>query len=139
MKKNLLFLISLIISVPLFAQEDNEHFLHNFLVGEYDLIGKMIESDQTYYGTMKIDFKNNQFEIIRKIGKSSIGANAVIKKIGPEKIEVFVINFIENGNNYEVTYMIGSDFDNYGRLTGYKYYKNKETENPGLEALFSKH
>lgn len=139
MKKIYLFLISLSVSVPFIAQEDNENFLQEFLIGKYSVIGKMVESNDAYFGTMKVDFKNKKFEIIRKIGNISIKANGEIKKTGPEQIEVFVITFTENNTLYEITYLIDTDFDNYGRLSGYRYYKNQETENPGLEALFSNH
>lgn len=139
MKNTFVLLISLIISTLLVAQDNNDDFLQDFLVGEYSVIGKMVESNNTYFGTMKIDVKNKRFEIIRNIDGKTIKANGKIKKTGPEQMEVFVITFTENKVLYEITYLIYTDFDNYGRLTGYRYYKNKETENPGLEALFSRH
>ncbi|RLD73709.1 MAG: hypothetical protein DRJ10_17540, partial [Bacteroidetes bacterium] len=120
-------------------QDENDDFLQAFLAGEYSVIGKKVESNDSYFGTMKIDYKNKKFDIIRKIGGNSIRANGKIKKTGPEQTEVFVITFTENKVLYEITYLIDTDFDNYGRLTGYSYYKEKETDNPGLEALFSRH
>ena len=139
MKNTFVLLISLIISTLSFAQDENDDFLQAFLAGEYSVIGKKVESNDSYFGTMKIDYKNKKFDIIRKIGGNSIRANGKIKKTGPEQTEVFVITFTENKVLYEITYLIDTDFDNYGRLTGYSYYKEKETDNPGLEALFSRH
>ncbi len=139
MKKINIILIGLMFSTSLVAQDDDENFLMNFLVGEYSVIGKMVENDYTYFGTMKIKLKKNEFEISRKIGNKSIKAEGKIAKTGPEQIDVFVITFTENKVLYEITYLIDTDYDNYGRLTGYRYYKNNETEKPGLEALFSNH
>ncbi|OQY04832.1 MAG: hypothetical protein B6I20_02360 [Bacteroidetes bacterium 4572_117] len=139
MGKICLFLISLIISISINGQEDNEEFLQGFLLGEYSVIGKMPENNDTYFGSMKIGFKNNKFEITRNINNSIVKASGKIKKTGPEQIKVFVINFTENKVLYEITYLIDTDFDNYGRLSGYRYYQNRETENPGLEALFITH
>ncbi len=139
MKKISIVLLSLIISLSITSQEENENFLAEFLIGEYSVIGKMVESDLSYFGSMKIDFKNNEFKVIRTINGNKINANGQLKKALNEEMDVFVITFTENKVLYEITYLIDTDFDNYGRLTGYRYYKNQETENPGLEALFSKH
>jgi len=136
MKKLGVLLISIFVSFSVVSQEDNETFLQDFLVGEYTVIGKEVESNDSYFGTMKIDFKDKKFEITRKISGTSIKAHGKIKKTGSEQTEVFVITFTENKVLYEITYLIDTDFDNYGRLTGYRYYKDKETEKPGLEALF---
>jgi len=46
---------------------------------------------------------------------------------------------MEENKSYEATYLIDSDLDNYGRLTGYLYIKGTETKKPGLEALFIDH
>ncbi len=139
MKKLGVLLISIFVSFSVVSQEDNETFLQDFLVGEYTVIGKEVESNDSYFGTMKIDFKDKKFEITRKISGTSIKAHGKIKKTGSEQTEVFVITFTENKVLYEITYLIDTDFDNYGRLTGYRYYKNKETEKSGLEALFCIH
>jgi len=139
MKKLGVLLISIFVSFSVVSQEDNETFLQDFLVGEYTVIGKEVESNDSYFGTMKIDFKDKKFEITRKISGTSIKAHGKIKKTGSEQTEVFVITFTENKVLFEITYLIDTDFDNYGRLTGYRYYKDKETEKPGLEALFCIH
>ena len=46
------------------------------------------------------------------------------------------VTFTESGKLYEATYLIHSDLDNYGRLTGYTYLQNQTTKKAGLEALF---
>jgi hypothetical protein len=139
MKKINILLISLICTIALVAQDDDESNLMGFIVGEYSIIGKHVENDKTYFGTMKINLEDSKFIISRKIGNKTIKADGRLKKTGPDKIEVFVISFTENKVLYEITYLIDTDFDNYGRLSGYRYYKDKNTEKPGLEALFINH
>jgi len=46
------------------------------------------------------------------------------------------VEFVHKGRKYGGTYLIGSDLDNYARLTGYLYLKKGKTTKPGLEALF---
>jgi hypothetical protein len=54
----------------------------------------------------------------------------------PDKIKVLKVHFRSGDRDYEATYLIGSDLDNHGRLTGYVYLKGGKTRTPGLEALF---
>ena len=53
-----------------------------------------------------------------------------------DKIKVLRVEFVHKGRKYGGTYLIGSDLDNYARLTGYLYLKKGKTTKPGLEALF---
>ncbi len=62
-----------------------------------------------------------------------------IDVVTADKIKVLRVTFTENKKEYEATYLIDSDLDNYGRLTGYIYLKAGGTKSPGLEALFSDH
>ncbi|MBN2757482.1 MAG: hypothetical protein JXR51_09920 [Bacteroidales bacterium] len=122
------------------VEEDNDYnFLNDFLVGEYTIIGKKIECNEAYTGFMKIENTNGKFNVTRQIGDDKIICEAGIKETLSEKIKVFVISFYENNINYEITYLIDTDFDNYPRLSGFLYFKNKETEKPGLEAAFCNH
>ncbi len=59
-----------------------------------------------------------------------------IETVTSDKTKVLRVRFRSQGKDYEATYLIGSDLDNYGRLTGYVYFKDGETKTPGLEALF---
>jgi hypothetical protein len=56
-----------------------------------------------------------------------------------DKIKVLRIRFIDENKNYEATYLINSDLDNYARLSGFLYLIQGETKVPGLEALFIDH
>ena len=91
MKRASILLMSILVSITIFSQEEADSFLQEFLVGNYSVIGKMVESDDTYYGTMKVDFNNKKFEIMRSIDGKSIKANGEIKKTGPEQIEILCL------------------------------------------------
>jgi len=65
---------------------------------------------------------------IKGIGKVEIAA------MGEEK--VLRVRFRQKKRGYEVTYLIDSDLNNYGRLSGYLYLEEGGTKSPGLEALF---
>ena len=53
--------------------------------------------------------------------------------------KVLRIRFVQGGRVYEGTYVIGSDPDNYPRLSGHVYLKNGGTTRHGLEAFFIDH
>lgn len=70
------------------------------------------------------------------IGNRAVKGTGKIETVTPDKIKVIRILFESEGKDCEATYLIGSDLDNYGRLTGYVYFKGGEAKTPGLEALF---
>ena len=135
--------IILFLCVPaiLLAQENKEdlEFYHNFLMGTYEVIGRYPDSNETYTG--KVIFKKNGdiLEIIRNINNKTIKGPGKIDVVTADKIKVLKVVFTENKREYEATYLIHTDLDNYGRMTGYIYLKAGGTKRPGLEALFSDH
>jgi hypothetical protein len=46
------------------------------------------------------------------------------------------VTFSHRNRDYEATYLIHADLDNYARLTGYLFQASGKTVKPGLEALF---
>jgi len=86
----------------------------------------------------KVEFKlsGNQLEVVRLIGKHRVKGIGRIETATPDKIKVLRVHFRSKDKDYEATYLIGSDLDNHGRLTGYVYLKGGGTKAPGLEALF---
>ena len=141
MKTLTILLILFFYSFTMFSQEDKgeNNFLSDFLVGTYTIVGKKIESSETYTGSMKIENIKGKFKVTRQIGDKKIICEAVIKEVLSGEIKIFIINYTENKIDYEISYMIDTDFDNYARLTGYFYIKGTYPEKPGLEAAFSNH
>jgi hypothetical protein len=100
------------------------------------VIGRLPDSDQLYSGKVEVKRLENQLEVVRLIGGHRVKGIARIETATPDKTKVLRVHFQSEGRDYEATYLIGSDLDNHGRLTGYVYLKGGKTRTPGLEALF---
>lgn len=139
--KNLVIIIAIFFVSNACAQvsveaQENE-FLYGFLKGPYQVIGRFPDSSKTYTGTVVFKNEYDHFEIIRIIEGNMIKGTGKIETATAEKTKVLRVHFVERNKHYEITYIIHSDLDNYGRLTGYLYLKKGQTKIPGLEALFT--
>ena len=121
------------------GNSDEIEFLYGFLEGPYHLIGRLPDSHKTYTGKVVLRRRDNQLEVIRRVeGKEIIGVGTIVTATA-DKIKVLRIRFTDENTGYEATYLIDSDLDNYGRLTGYLYLQEGGTKIPGLETLFIDH
>ncbi len=147
MKNRISYLIVFIVSLSFATcwaqqprkQDNNDEidFLYDFLQGSYYVLGKSPDSDRIYSGTIIVKRTGNGLEVRRKIGNREIKGHGKIETATADKRKVLRIRFVEGKKSYEATYIIGSDLDNYARLTGYVYLKEGKTKTPGLEALFA--
>jgi len=131
----ILFLIS---SVAI-AQQGQEGFLADFIAGNYLLVGKLPDSNNTYHGKLQIVSTDSGIEVHRIISGKTISGSGAIEKATADGVGVFRMRFREDGTEFEETCMIQSDLDNYARITCYLYQPGVRTGNPGLEALFIDH
>lgn len=107
------------------------------MAGEYVVVGKHPESDETYLGRIVLQQNGKGFDVTRTIaGHIAKGTASFETAGGSDHIPVLRMRFVEDGKELEGTYQWKSDLDNYFRLTGYVYALKELTENPGLEALF---
>jgi hypothetical protein len=113
--------------------------LYDFLCGSYHVIGRLPDSNQLYSGKIEFKRSGNQLEVVRLIGGHQGRGIGRIEIATPDKIKVLRVHFRLKDKDYEATYLIGSELDNYGRLTGHVYFKDGGTKAPGLEALFIEH
>jgi hypothetical protein len=118
------------------AKDSSDEPLYDFLCGSYQVIGRLPDSDQLYSGKVELKRSGNHLEVLRLMGGRGVKGIGKIEAVTSDKIKVLRVRFRSEGKDYEVTYLIGSDLDNYGRLTGHVYFKDGETKTPGLEALF---
>jgi hypothetical protein len=107
-----------------------------FLAGSYDVIGRYPENGKTYWGTVVLERRGDSLMMVRNIRGKKTEIKASIVSITADAIRVLQADFTQNGRNLRVTYSIGSDADNYARLTGRVYVAGRETGTPGMEALF---
>lgn len=139
--------VSTIVSGVLLAANSGHESLERMVVGQYVIVGKQVESDITYHGTADIFLKNNRLLIKRVIdGQVELGKAAVESAAGGDA-KVLRMRFNKKtgqhaGKNfvaYEQTCMIGSDLDNYARLSCHVYKRDGSTKKPGLETFFIEH
>jgi hypothetical protein len=102
------------------------------------VIGRLPDSDQLYSGKIEMERSGDQLEVVRLIGGHRVRGIGKIEAATPDKIKVLRVHFRPRDKDldFEATYLIGSDLDNHGRLTGHVYFKDGGTKKPGLEALF---
>lgn len=118
------------------ANDFTDEPLYDFLCGSYQVIGRLPDSDQLYSGKVDLKRLGNHLEVLRLMGGRAVKGIGKIETVTSDKIKVLRVRFRSEEKDYEATYLIGSDLDNYGRLTGHVYFKDGETRTPGLEALF---
>jgi hypothetical protein len=116
--------------------KDREESLLGFLTGYYEVIGKRPNRGCTYHGTATLTRKDNELIVTRSInGKKTTGIAKIIAATADD-IPILQADFTEGRQKHRIIYMIGSDLDNFARLTGKVYFPDRETKFPGLEALF---
>lgn len=141
MKKLKLMTLFLLMASTTFAISNDADldFLYGYLQGTYILIGKAPDSNVTYHGIIELIKKENKLQVIRIISGKTVTGEGKIEYVTADSIKVLRIRFTEDKKNYQATYLIGSDLDNYGRLTGYLYEEDVKPRIPGFEALFYDH
>jgi hypothetical protein len=119
-------------------KQPDEAPLRSYMAGEYDLIGRKPDSNDTYNGHVTLTDENGVLQVTRTIEGNTEKCFARFDTVaGDDRIPVLRIHFHLDGRDYDATYRWQSDSDNYPRLTGYVYLAG--TKSPGLEALFPIH
>ncbi len=146
MKRSINYAVALllILSLPVLAGKplqdgEKEDSLLTFLEGSYDVVGKYPDGGKTYSGTVTLERRGNKLLMTRNIRGRKTTSSATLIAITADAIRVLRADFMENRQKLQATYSIGSDADNYARLTGRVYIAGRETREPGMEALFMRH
>ena len=131
-----LIILSFFITPFLNAQEFRADVMERLIQGNFILIGKSIDSENTYSGEMSITKNESGIEITRIISGKEIKGTAAIEYATPDKVPVLRFRFKEDNKKNEATCMVGSDLDNFARMTCHVYFPGIKTSKPGFEALF---
>lgn len=115
--------------------EDNES-VHNFLVGNYLIIGKYYEAETTYYSKATIMTNGDGLKIIKHINKRKFSGIGKVERAIFADAPVLRMNFTKDKQPQEQTCIFRSDLDNYARISCYVYPPRSDTNDPGLEAWF---
>jgi len=144
------FTVFILATQLVLAQDEQTQFLRGFLAGQYTIIGRWCGSDSTYLGTVTVfeatkgsagspaATDRSSIRIRRTVNGQTVEAIGRIETATADKVKVLRIRFKQQGQQYEGTFLIGSDLDNYARLSGYIYPPHGTTRQPGLEAWFIK-
>ena len=120
------------------ASQTKEQHLESYIQGTYLLIGKHLDSTDTYYGEALIAKSESGLSVTRTISGRVTHGTATIAHATGDHTPVLRMHFSEDGNTYEETCIVAGDLDNYARITCYLYIPGTKTLNPGLEAFFIK-
>ena len=123
----------LVLSSVAMAQESP---LADFVVGSYVLIGRSIESDDTYSGRIEIYRAADGLKIRRTLHGVVTAGDAAIETVLGGEAQVLRLRFTDNAERFEETCLVQGDLDNAARISCYLYKPGQRTAKPGLEALF---
>ncbi|MGD9949815.1 MAG: hypothetical protein AB7U29_15245 [Desulfobulbus sp.] len=143
MRPSLLIVLGLAVATmasakPAIATDPRTHpDLCGFLAGTYIVVGKKVDSGQTYFGRVILRQNKEGLQVERIIGGKRLrGEGRIEHALGSDAADVLRVRFVHQGEKYEITYLWRSDLDNYARLSGYVYKPGIQTDTPGLEVLF---
>jgi len=122
--------------LPASAVDPEEAPHWDFVPGRYQLIGRQPDSLKTYTGTARIERVSKQLRLIRQINGKQSRIFGVIRRADPGEAYVLSFKWNEHGP-MEMVCLIGSDLDNYARLTCHWGKAGNPHKQPGMEAYFA--
>ena len=136
MKKYLSILCILLWPTTLLALQEPLEEIYGFLAGEYLIVGKQLNSTETYQGSATIHADEDHIRIEKRIGDQQIQGKGGISRTSMVESRVLKIRFQDAGQEFEQACLFHSDMDNYARITCHIYQPDIPTEDPGMEAWF---
>jgi hypothetical protein len=121
---------------PALAVEDDEPPQREFVVGRYQLIGRHPDSPKTYTGTAHIERVGERLRLVRDIAGKQSQLFGVVRRADPG--EAYVLDFHWGERRpMQMVCLIGTDLDNYARLTCHWGRAGNPHKQPGMEAYFA--
>ena len=124
---------------PAAAADDDESPLWSFVPGRYTLIGRQPDSQATYTGTAKIERVGGQLRLTRIIAGKRSTIQGTVRRADPGEAWVLAFKWDERNATQpmEMICLIGSDLDNYARLSCHWGKAGNPHKQPGMEAYFA--
>lgn len=119
------------------AGETDDLPQRDFVVGRYQLIGRIPDGTRTYQGTARIERVGDRLRLTRQIGGKSEIRWGEIRRADPGEAWVLAFNW-RGKRAMEAVCLIGGDLDNYARLTCHWGVAGNPHRRPGMEALFAR-
>ncbi len=123
-------------SLPAVAADQEESPHWSFVPGRYQLIGRHPDSLRTYTGTARIERIGKKLRLSREIDGRKSQLFGVVRRADPGEATVLAFKWDEKGP-MEMVCLIGSDLDNYARLTCHWGKAGNPHKQPGMEAYFA--
>ena len=138
-KLTVVFVLGLTLAGPTFASEEEEHPSLDFFVGRFRLIGQHPDDGATYAGQARIEHKGKGLRLTRRIGKETQIIQGTIRRADPGEAWVLSFAWVEGQKKQkmEMICLIGTDLDNYARLTCHWGQARNPHRLPGMEAYFA--
>src|SRR5262249_30225202 len=131
------FCAVLAFTTPSLAAEAEDDPLLDFVVGDYSMIGRDPDGGATYSGSARIARPRDALNLERTRGGQRVTAAGRLELPSPPG-EGHVLRFRwQDPEPMTMTCLIGTDLDNYARLTCYWMRDGSEPRQPGLEAMFA--
>jgi hypothetical protein len=125
-----------LLAAPASAAENDEPPQWSFVPGRYQLIGRHPDSSLTYSGTARIDRVGEKLRLTREIAGKQSRSFGVVRRADPG--EAYVLDFKWGKQRpMAMVCVIGSDLDNYARLTCHWGQVGNPHRQPGMEAYFA--
>ena len=119
------------------AAEVDESALWHFVPGKYWLVGRHPDSTQTYTGAARIELIGKQLRLTREIGGQRSRIFGVIRRADPGEADILAFSWGKRVP-MEMICLVGSDLDNYARLTCHWGRAGNPHRQPGMEAYFAR-
>lgn len=130
------FLLLGLLCVPAHGAADDEPPQWSFVLGRYQLIGRHPDSLATYSGTASIERVGGLLRLTRQIAGKRSQVLGVVRRADPGEAHVLAFKWGRR-RPLEMVCVIGSDLDNYARLTCHWGKAGNPHRQPGMEAYFA--
>lgn len=132
----LLLTLACLSTKPAFAADEDESPLWDFVRGRYTLVGRQPDSQATYTGTAKIERAGKQLRLTRTIAGRQERIFGTVRRADPGEAWVLAFKWGQKPA-MEMVCLVGTDLDNYARLTCHWGKAGNPHTQPGMEAYFA--
>lgn len=132
----LLFLLVTIGARAAVAAEEPSYL--DFVVGPYRVVGQRPDGGATYAGRARIERHGDGLRLIRSIGKQTRHITGTVRRADPGEAWVLSFAWVEGAKQkMEMVCLVGTDLDNYARLSCHWGKARNPHRFPGMEAYFA--
>jgi len=110
----------------------------DFVVGPYRVVGQYPDGGASYAGQARIERHGDGLRLIRRIGKQTRYITGSVRRADPGEAWVLSFAWVEGAKQkMEMVCLVGTDLDNYARLSCHWGKARNPHRFPGMEAYFA--